>query len=126
MIHSFFFDGNSKGIAWRIQTEKSNVEQKRKHPDIYLNKVNDLQAKYIAFHVGLFWGIGRFIIHNEDELNAKIDDELMYNHMVKNEKNTDELIEKRSYFIFHLLHQRKLKVNYQKIHKTENPVSRLI
>ena len=54
-----------------IQSQNSKVEQKREHSDIYLNKVTILQSKYIALHVGLFWGIGRFIIHDEDNITIK-------------------------------------------------------
>ena len=42
-----------------IQTNDSIIEQKREHSEIYLNKVTIQQSKYIAIHVGLFWGIGK-------------------------------------------------------------------
>jgi hypothetical protein len=60
--HVFYFDGTPKKIAWSIHTENSIVEQSREQADIYINKISDIQSKYIALHVGLFWWIGTFII----------------------------------------------------------------
>jgi len=124
--HSFFFDGNSKGIAWMIQTNDSSVEQKREHADIYLNKVSIQQSKYIAMHVGLFWGIGRFIISNEDYITIKMDNQTMFDHFSKNENPSDELIKTRTHFITQLIDQRKLKINYQLVDSEENLVSKLL
>ncbi len=126
MEHSFFFDGNSKRIAWIIQTKNSKIEQKREHADIYLNKVSILQSKYIAMHVGLFWGIGRFIINNEDSITIKIDTQTMFDHFSKNEKSSDELINTRTRFIEQLIDQRKLKINYEIIDSEKNFVSKLL
>jgi len=106
--HTFFFDGNSKGIAWVIQTNDSLVEQKREHADIYLNKVTIQQSKYIAMHVGLFWGIGKFIIKNEDNLTIKIDTKTMFEQLSGNENSSDNFIKTRAQFISHLIDERKL------------------
>jgi len=124
--HSFFFDGNSKGIAWMIQTNNSSVEQKREHADIYLNKVSIQQSKYIAMHVGLFWGIGRFIINNEDHITIKMDNQTMFDHFSKNEKSSDELIKTRTHFIEQLIDQRKLKINYELVDSEKNFASKLL
>ncbi len=126
MEHSFFFDGNSKRIAWIIQTKNSKIEQKRKPADIYLDKVSILQSKYIAMHVGLFWGIGRFIINNEDSITIKIDVQTMFDHFSKNLKSSDELINTRTLFIEQLIDQRKLKINYKLIDSEKNFVSKLL
>jgi len=45
--------------------------------------VTSLQSKYIALHVGLFWGIGIFIIKNEDIVKIKLDEKIMYDHLSK-------------------------------------------
>jgi hypothetical protein len=124
--HSFFFDGNSKRIAWMIKNKNSEINQKREHADIYLDKITNQQSKYIALHVGLFWGIGRFIIQNEDEINVKIDNKQMYDHLTEKKKNSDDFINTRSSFIFQFIKQRKLKINYQLITPGENYVSNLI
>ncbi len=80
MQHTFFFDGDSKKIAWVIKTDKKSFEENRDHAEIYLDKVTSLQSKYIALHVGLFWGIGKFIIKNEDSILIKIDDQKIFDH----------------------------------------------
>ena len=56
--HVFYSDGNAKKISWTIETNDSRVEQNRNHVDIYKDKVTELQSKYVALHIGLFWGIG--------------------------------------------------------------------
>jgi hypothetical protein len=125
-LHIFFFDGNSKGIAWTIQTNNSSIEQKREHVDIYLNKVTILQSKYIAMHVGLFWGIGRFIIKDKDNMILKIDDKSMFNQLSKIENPSDEFIKTKINFITQLISQRKLKINFVFVDKKENLASKLL
>ena len=109
-----------------IQSQNSKVEQKREHSDIYLNKVTIPQSKYIALHVGLFWGIGRFIIHDEDNITIKIDNKTMFDHLSKDEKSSDEFIKTRTNFITQLINKRKLKINYQLVDSEENLVSKLL
>jgi hypothetical protein len=121
--HSFFFDGDTKRIVWVIQTNNSIIKQKREHADIFLNKVTIQQSKYIALHVGLFWGIGRFIINNDDHITIKIDEQTMFNNLSKNEKPHDELIKKRIYFISKLVEQRKLKIKYEFVSAEKNLAS---
>jgi len=124
--HSFFFDGNSKRIAWMIKNKNSEINQKREHADIYLDKITNQQSKYIALHVGLFWGIGKFIIQKEDEINVKIDNKQMFDHLKEGRKFSDDFINTRSDFISQFIKQRKLKINYELIHPEENFVSKLI
>lgn len=126
MQHTFFFDGNSKKIAWVIQTKNETIEQKREHAEIYLDKINNLQSKYIALHVGLFWGIGRFIIKNEDQISIKIDDQKMFDHLFNKDQPIDEFIKIRSDFILSFINQRKLKVNFEMIEPKNNLSSKLI
>jgi hypothetical protein len=124
--HIFFFDGNSKRITWTIQTNNSSIEQKREHADIYLNKVTIQQSKYIAMHVGLFWGIGRFIIKDKDIITTKIDSKSMFNQLSKIENPSDEFIRTKIDFITQLIAQRKLKINYELVDKKENFASKLL
>ncbi len=126
MEHSFFFDGNSRRIVWVIQTNESIVEQKREHSDIYMNKVTIQQSKYIAMHVGLFWGIGRFIIKNEDSVTIKIDNKTMFEQFSKNEIPSDEFIKTRIHFITQLMDQRKLKINFELVDKEGNLASKIL
>ncbi len=120
MEHVLFFDGDTKRISWVIQTNNSTIEQKREHVDIYLDKVTIRQSKYIGLHVGIFWGIGTFIIKNQDVVKIAIDDKIMYDHLSTNQKNYDKFIEKRAEFIKQLIKQRKLKIQYEMIPREKN------
>jgi hypothetical protein len=122
--HSFFFDGNAKRIVWMIQTNDSSVEQKREHPNIYLNKVTIQQSKYIALHIGLFWGMGSFIFNNEDSITIKIDNKTMFDHLSRKEKLSDKFINTRMFFITQLINQKKLKINYELVDSAKNLVSK--
>ena len=126
MEHVLFFDGNTKRISWVIQTNNSIVEQKREHADIYLDKVTNQQSKYIGLHVGMFWGIGTFIIKNQDAVRIAIDDEPMFEHLTTNQKSHDEFIEKRTHFIRQLIEQRELKIQYELISPDKNLAAKKI
>ncbi len=120
MYHVFYSYGNPKKISWVIQTRNSIVEQNREHAEIYKDKVTSLQSKYIALHVGLFWGVGVFIIKNKDIVKIKFDEKIMYDHFTSNSKIEDEFIKKRIQFIRQLIEQRKLKIEFQMIDKEKN------
>ncbi len=120
MHHVFYSDGNTKKISWVIQTRDSIVEQNRDHAEIYKNKVTSLQSKYIALHVGLFWGVGFFIIKNRDIVKIKLDEKIMYDHLTSNLKIVDKFIEKRIQFIRQLIEQKKLKVEFEIIDTDKN------
>ena len=120
MHHVFYSDGNTKKISWVIQTRDSVVEQNRDHAEIYKNKVTNLQSKYIALHVGLFWAVGVFIIKNNDIIKIKLDEKIMYDHFTSNSKIEDEFIEKRTQFIKQLIEQRKMNVEFQMIDANKN------
>jgi hypothetical protein len=124
--HIFFCDGNTKGISWTIQTGESKVEQKREHADMYVNKITDEQSKYIALHVGIFWGIGTFRIKNGDTVNVMLDVKTMYDHLVNNSKSFDDFIEARTDFINQLIAQRKLDIHYHLIDSKENLASNIL
>jgi hypothetical protein len=124
--HVLFFDGNTKRISWVIQTNNSIIEQKREHADIYLDKVTSHQSKYIGLHVGIFWGIGTFIIKNQDIVKIAISDKTMFEHLSSNQKSFDEFIEKRTYFIRQLIEQRKLKIQYELITQDKNLAAKKI
>ena len=81
MQHIFYPRGDSKKISWKILTNESSVTQSREHVDIYKNKVNSLQSKFIALHIGLFWAIGTFIIKNEDDVKIRLEDRTMYEQL---------------------------------------------
>ena len=126
MEHILFFDGDSKRISWVIQTDNSIVEQKREHAKIYLDKVTNQQSKYIGLHIGIFWGIGTFIIKNEDIVKITTEDKTAYDHLISNQKSNDEFIEKRTFFIRQLIEQRKLKIKYDLVESNRNLAAKKI
>lgn len=126
MEHVLFFDGNTKAISWVIQTNNSIIEQKREHTDIYLDKVTSQQSRYIGLHVGMFWGIGTFIIKNQDVVKIAICDKTMFEHLSTNQKSHDEFIEKRTHFIRQLIEQRELKIQYVLITPEKNLAAKKI
>jgi len=121
-----YSDGNAKKISWTIKTENDLKEQFRDHADIYLDKVTNLQSKYIALHVGLFWSIGVFIIKNEDTVRIMLDSEEMIQHLSSDVKSDDQMLEHRKRFINQLGAQRNLKFIYEKINTTENNASKFL
>jgi len=124
--HVLFFDGDTKRISWVIQTNNSTIEQKREHADIYLDKVTIRQSKYIGLHVGMFWGIGTFVIKNQDIVKIAIDNRPIFEHLSLGQKSQDEFIEKRTYFIRQLIDQRKLKIQYKLITEDKNLAAKKI
>ena len=126
MEHVYFFDGNQKRISWAIRTDQSLVEQSRDHPETYLDKVTNAQAKYIALHAGIFWCIGRFIIKNGDVVQVMLDSRSMYESLVENKGSTDSLIYSKVNFLNQLIDQRKLNVKYQIIEHGKNIAARLL
>ena len=111
-------------ISWIIQTDDSSVEQNREHVEIYKNKITNLQSKYVALHIGLFWGIGVFIIKNEDTIKVKIDEKTMFDQLTEGLIINDEFIQKRIKFINQLIAQRKLKIEYELIQQDTNLVKK--
>lgn len=126
MQYLFFFDGNEKRIAWEIRNNDSKKEQIRKHVNVYLNKVTKDQSKIIALHVGLFWGIGRFIIKNNDEIIVMIDSKNLFKSLTKSTVITDKFIQTRIHFINQLIKQRELNIDYKFIESKDNHLSELI
>lgn len=126
MEHLLYSDGNAKKISWAIKTENDLKEQFRDHADIFLDKVTDLQSKYIALHVGLFWSIGVFIIKNQDTVKILLDSEEMITHLSSDMKSNDQMIEYRKMFINQLGSQRNLKFIYEKIDPAENNAAKFL
>ncbi len=120
MNHVFYSYGNETKISWIIQTDDSSVEQSREHVKIYKNEITDLQSKYVALHIGLFWSIGVFRIKNGDNVKIKIDEKMMYEQLTEGLMIDDEFIQKRMKFINQLIAQRKLKIEYGLIMQNTN------
>ena len=120
MDHIFYSDGNAKKVSWLIQTNDSIIDQSREHVDIYKDKISNIQSKYVALHIGLFWGIGVFVIKNEDHIKIKLDDKIMFEQLTTNLKIKDEFIQNRIKFINQLIAQRKLKIEFELILQKDN------
>ena len=126
MEHTIFADGNEKRISWVIQSNDSKDEQEREHAEQYLDKVTNEQSKYIALHVGIFWGIGRFIIQNEDIVNVMLDSESMYKHLAEEDENSDKFIVERTWHLKELIAQRKLNIKYHLIESKDDLATKLL
>lgn len=87
---------------------------------MYKDKVTNLQSKYVALHVGLFWGIGTFIIKNEDNVKIKLDEKTVFDQFTTDLEIEDPFIQKRLRFIRQLIDQRRLKVEFEIISQHEN------
>ena len=120
MHHVFYSDGDAEQISWVIQTNESKAEQNRIHAEMYKGKVTDIQSKYIALHVGLFWGIGVFIIKNEDSIKIMLDEKIMHDHLTSNLEIEDAMIVKKIHFIKQLIAQRKLEIKFEMIDTDAN------
>ncbi len=126
MDHVFYSDGNANRISWIIQTDNSIIEQSREHVDIYKNKIPKLQSKYVALHIGLFWGIGVFKIKNEDKVKIKLDEKTMFEQLSTGLKLKDEFIANRIKFIKQLTMQRKLKIQFEMIKQKDNMANKIL
>lgn len=120
MNHVFYSYGNAQKITWIIQNDDSSFIENREHVNMYKDKVTELQSKYVALHVGLFWGIGTFIIKNEDNVKIKLDEKIMFDQFTTDLKIEDSFIQKRLRFIKQLIDQRKLKIKFEVISQYEN------
>ncbi len=131
MEHKLFYDGTKKEFSWIIQTGNNIRKEVRTHPPAYysgykLDVKNDEQSKFIALHVGIYWGLGVFIIKNGDTVNVMCDSKKMIDLLHAKCETTDQIINDKIKFTNHLIEQRKLIVNYYLIDSNENPASDLI
>ena len=131
MKHKLFLDGTKTKISWIIQTGSNIRKEFRVHPPAYysgykLDVKNDDQSKFIALHVGLYWGIGVFLIKDGDIVDVMCDSKKMYDIMNSKEETTDQIITDKIYFTNLFIEQRKLIVNYYLIDSDKNPASELI
>jgi|TARA_B100000315_G_scaffold103947_1_gene95225 hypothetical protein len=129
--HKLFYDGTKKEFSWIIQTGNNIRKEVRTHPPAYysgykLDVKNDEQSKFIALHVGIYWGLGVFIIKNGDTVNVMCDSKKMIDLLHAKCETTDQIINDKIKFTNHLIEQRKLIVNYYLIDSNENPASDLI
>jgi len=125
MEHELFFDGTTEKYTWSIKTGNAVVDQTRVHPPAYLSGgkldvSNTEESKFIALHVGIYWGLGVFIIKDYDEVNVMCDSNEMYEILIKKIITDNQLINDKIYFINQLTNHRNLKIKYQFIESEKN------
>ncbi len=125
MEHELFFDGTTSEYSWSIKTEDKTVNQIREHPPAYLSGgkldvKNNLESKFIALHVGIYWGLGVFIIKDSDTVNVMCDSKEMYEVLVNNQKIDSQIINDKIHFINQLTDHRNLKINFRVIEPETN------
>ena len=129
MEHDIFFDGNVKEYSWSIKTNDKVADQIRKHPPAFrsggkLDIKNNEESRFVALHVGIYWGLGVNIIKDNDVVNVMCDSKIMFEIMTGAEKIDNDIINDKVYFINQLTNLRKLKLNYQLIESKENIASK--
>ena len=125
MDHDLFLDGSIKEYTWSIKTKNKVVNQIREHPPAYLsggtlNVKNNEESKFIAIHVGIYWGLGVFIIKDYDTVNVMCDSQEMYEILHLKRKTDNQIMNDKMYFINQLATHRNLKINYQIIESKKN------
>ena len=106
-------------------------KETREHPPPYISGYkliikNDIESKFVALHVGIYWSLGVFIIKNGDTINIMCDSKKMYKILHTKCKTPDDIINDKIKFINDLLKRRKLVVNYHLIDSSKNLASKLI
>ena len=125
MEHDIFFDGNVKEYSWSIKTNDKVADQIREHPPAFrsggkLDIKNNEESRFVALHVGIYWGLGVNIIKDNDVVNVMCDSKIMFEIMTGEKKIDNDIINDKVYFINQLTNLRKLKLNYQLIESKEN------
>jgi len=123
--HELFFDGNLKEYSWSIKTGKEVVSQIREHPPAYLSGgkleiQNKEESRFVALHVGIYWGLGVFIIKDFDKIHVMCDSKEMYEILIQQNKTKNQIIDDKIHFINQLVSHRNLKLEYHLISQTKN------
>jgi len=123
--HELFFDGNLKEYSWSIKTGKEIVNQIREHPAAYLSGgkleiKNKEESKFVALHVGIYWGLGVFIIKDFDKVHVMCDSKEMYEILIQQHKTLNQIIDDKIHFINQLVGHRELKLEFHLIEPTKN------
>ena len=78
------------------------------------------ESKFIALHVGIYWGLGVYIIKNNDQVNVMCDSKIMYEIFTEGKKSDNQIINDKVHFINQLTELRKLKISFQLINSKMN------
>jgi len=123
--HELFFDGNLKEYSWSIKTGEKVVNQIREHPPAYLSGgkleiKNNGESRFVALHVGIYWGLGVFIIKDFDKIHVMCGSKKMYEILIQQYNTDNQIIDDKIHFINHLVGHRNLKLEYHLIKQTKN------
>jgi len=123
--HELFFDGNLKEYSWSIKTGMEIVNQIREHPPAYLSGgkleiKNNEESRFVALHVGIYWGLGVFTIKDFDKIHVMCDSKEMYEILIQQHKTENQIIDDKIHFINQLVGHRNLKLEYRLINPTKN------
>jgi len=123
--HELFFDGNLKEYSWSIKTGEEVVNQIREHPPAYLSGgkleiKNNGESRFVALHVGIYWGLGVFIIKDFDKIHVMCDSKEMHEILIQQYKTENQIIDDKIHFINQLVGHRNLKLEYRLINPTNN------
>jgi len=125
MKHDLFIDGNVKEYTWTIRTDGKLAEQIREHPPAYMSggkldvKASE-ESKFIALHIGIYWGLGVYIIKDNDQVNVMCDSKTMYDIFTQGKTSDNQIINDKIRFINQLTELRKVKMNFQLIDTKDN------
>ena len=125
MEHDLFFDGNVKEYSWSIKTGNEIVNQIRVHPPAYLSGgkleiKNNEESRFVSLHVGIYWGLGVFIIKDFDKIHVMCDSKEMYEILLQGQKTSNEIINDKIHFVNQLTNHRNLKLIYHLVEPMQN------
>ena len=125
MEHELFFDGNLKEYSWSIKTGNEIINQIREHPAAYLSGgkleiKNKEESRFVALHVGIYWGLGVFTIKDFDKIHVMCDSKEMYEILIRQHKAVNQIVDDKIHFINQLVNHRNLKLEYHLIDPTKN------
>jgi hypothetical protein len=70
--------------------------------------------------VGIYWGLGVFIIKDFDKVHVMCDSKEMYEILIQQRKTLDQIIDDKIYFINQLVGHRNLKLEYHLMDPAKN------
>jgi len=71
-------------------------------------------------HIGIYWGLGVYIIKDNDQVNVMCDSKIMYEVFTQGKKSDNQIINDKICFINQLTELRKLKMSFRLIDTKEN------
>ena len=122
---SLYSDGDPRTIAWCIRTPDKTLLQWRAQAGMYRDSISTLQSRFVALHVGLFWGIGVFAIRNGGTVRFMIHDDAMLARL-KSRHTGDEFMDGRMRSMDILISQRDLDVSVYGIEPSQNLATPLL